>query len=622
MPILSEDIKLLKSAVMTDFGDGGGPMTPNEVVDGQSNNAFEDVSTLDRTYGSVSLRQLFLAIQSAGTDIYLGARVIVSKVPADPRVNAIIFSLRDWFARRDKARDKIEQYLARGPKWAGHLLENQLAGQRAIQQAVRLADEEPKVGQGLALVQFEGLGTEFEQFVRVTKVTSALRTFTVQNREVQRKVLTIEISDPLRYQFTGASVEEYETGAKPLAVTRDTRVANAAQYYGAATLAQPALINQASIQVGNIFAQLVPSAQSETPLTDLTATGLSSLYVPGSGAAITVPLNAPISPTTKLYLGSSVMPGTLAVAAGGNTITDLGGTVRVAGVEVGLIEYDKGLLSFNPQMFTYSGSISATFVPAALPQRLADTASISIVQDTRGYNYTITLLPPPPPGSLVVSYTTQGKVYYLYERGDGALRGADAAFGTGNLSFTTGTVIFTAGALPDAGSEIIFAWGKTSTTYLRNNITVAPAAIRLQLANLQATPGSVVVTWLVGAVTKTATDSGSGVFTGDATGTINYARSEIKLVPNLLLQKGTTLNVAYQFGLPNEQTFTSLVRDGAGNLTVQLSNLGGNIVPKSVEIDWEIKVDSAQNLTDINSTVKWAPEGYLTVPVRQRSART
>jgi hypothetical protein len=276
-----------------------------------------------------------------------------------------------------------------------------------------------------------------------------------------------------------------------------------------------------------------------------------------------------------------------------------------------LIEYDKGLLSFNPQMFTYSGSISATFVPAALPQRLADTASISIVQDTRGYNYTITLLPPPPPGSLVVSYTTQGKVYYLYERGDGALRGADAAFGTGNLSFTTGT-----------GSEIIFAWGKTSTTYLRNNITVAPAAIRLQLANLQATPGSVVVTWLVGAVTKTATDSGSGVFTGDATGTINYARSEIKLVPNLLLQKGTTLNVAYQFGLPNEQTFTSLVRDGAGNLTVQLSNLGGNIVPKSVEIDWEIKVDSAQNLTDINSTVKWAPEGYLTVPVRQRSART
>jgi hypothetical protein len=57
--------------------------------------------------------------------------------------------------------------------------------------------------------------------------------------------------------------------------------------------------------------------------------------VPGSGAAITVPLNAPISPTTKLYLGSSVMPGTLAVAAGGNTITDLGGTVRVAGVEGG-----------------------------------------------------------------------------------------------------------------------------------------------------------------------------------------------------------------------------------------------------------------------------------------------
>ena len=610
MPILEGDIKILKSAVMADTSDGGGAMTPIEVLDGQSNNAFEDVSTLDRTYGSVSLRQLFLAIQTASTDIYLGARVIVSKVPADPRVSALLFSLRDWFARRDKARDKIEQYLARGPKWPGHLLENQLAGQRAIQQAVRIADEEPKVGQGLALVQFEGLTTEYEQYVRVTKVTAVNRVFSVQGKDVTRKVLTIEISDPLRYLFEGCAVDEYEGGFKPRAVTRDTRIANAAEYYGAAKLAQPALINQATIQTDTIFAQLVPSAQSETPLVDLTATGLAALYVPASSGAITVPLNAPISATSKLYLGSSVVPGTLSVQAGGNTITDAGGIIKVAGAEVGLIEYDKGLLNFNSNIFTYSGAITATFVPAALPQRLADTASISIVQDTRGYNYTITLLPVPTPGSLVLSYTTQGKVYYLYERGDGVLRGADAAFGTGNVSFMTGTVIFTAGALPDAGSEIIFSWGKKASTYLRNGITVAPAVIRMQLANPQATPGSVVVTWAVGAASKTATDNGQGAFTGDATGKINYATGAIQLTPTLLVQKGTEFDVAYQFGPPNEQTFTGLLRDGAGNITLQLPNTGGAVLPRSIEVEWDIKVDSAANLTDIQSVVTFNPVFY------------
>lgn len=51
MPILTEDIKLLKSAVMADTPDGGGAMTGNPVIDGQSNNLFPDTSELDRALG-------------------------------------------------------------------------------------------------------------------------------------------------------------------------------------------------------------------------------------------------------------------------------------------------------------------------------------------------------------------------------------------------------------------------------------------------------------------------------------------------------------------------------------------------------------------------------------------
>ncbi len=607
MTILTQDIKLLKSQVNLDTTDGGGYMTSNEVVDGVSNNLFPDISELDRTYGRVALRKAYAAVVTTNVDSYYGSHAIVAKVPADPRVSVSLFTTKSWSDRRANARDKIERYLARGPKWPGHILEVQLEGQRAIQQAVRPGDEEPKVGQGLSLVQFEGLPAEYEQYVRVTKVTAILRVFTVQGKDVTRKVLTIEISDPLRFNFNGCTVEEYETGIKPAATTRDTRVANAATYYGAAKLAVAGALNDASLQVDNIFAQLVPSAQSETPMVDLTAAGLSSLYVPANTDAITVSINAPVGPNTKLYIGSAIVPGSLVLTASGNTVLDAGGKLKNGSTEVGLIEYDKGLLNFNANMFGFSGVMGVVFKPAAVPTRLSDTASISIVQDTRGYNYTITLLPVPMPGSLVVSYTTQGKVYYLYDGGDGVLRGSDGAFGTGNINFVTGSVIFTAGALPDAGSEIIFSWGKQASTYVRNNTAVAPAAVAIQLANPQVTPGSVSISWLVNAVAKTATDDGNGNLTGDATGRVSYSNGRIRITPTLLPAKGTEFSVSYQFGPPNEQTFTGLLRDGAGNITVALPNLGGNVIAKSVEIDWAIKVDNATNLADVFSEVAWVP---------------
>ena len=588
--IQTGDIKLNKSQVLLDTSDGGGAMTSNEVIDGQSNNLFPDVSSLDRTYGRISMRKAFPAIMTSNTDSYFGSQVIISRVPEDPRVSVSLFTTKDWTDRRDAARDKIERYLARGPKWAGHLLEMQLEGQRAIQLAVRQNDEEPKVGQGLCLVQDEGKPTEAEQYVRVTKVTSVERTFTVGGRDVVRKVLTVEISDPLRRNFEGPTVQEYENGITPKAVCRDTRVANAATYYGTVKLTEQAKLNDMSVLASTIFQQLIPSAQSETPMVDLTAASLSSLYVPGNDGTISTTLTAPVGPATRLYIGSPVYPGTLSLVVGPNTLTDAGGIVKAGSTEVGVIEYDKGLITFNSNQSAFSGSMALTFKPAATPGRVQDTASIAIVQDTRGYNYTITLLPIPQPGSLVVSYMAQGKAYFLYDRGDGVLKGSDAAFGSGSVNFSTGSVIFTAGALPDAGSEIIFAWGKAATSFTRANIPVAPARFELKLANEQVAPSTVTVTWHVAGVAKTATDDGNGNMTGDATGKINYAKATITLVPSVLLQQGTEFTVNYQFGEPNTQRFDMPVRSPDGTISITLPAIGGNIIPKSVELVWNVDV--------------------------------
>ena len=58
MPILSGDVKLLKSAVMADVPEGGGAPTGVEIPDGVSNAIFPDVSELDRAGGRVNLRKV------------------------------------------------------------------------------------------------------------------------------------------------------------------------------------------------------------------------------------------------------------------------------------------------------------------------------------------------------------------------------------------------------------------------------------------------------------------------------------------------------------------------------------------------------------------------------------
>lgn len=587
--INSTNIKIMRSQTLLDTDDGGGQMTANEVIDGKSNNLFPDTSELDRAYGRINMRKVFMSVQTSDTDSLLGSNVIIADVPQDDKVSVTLFTTKNWFDRRDAARDHVERYMARSVVWAGHLLEKQLVGQRAIQLAMREQDDIPKVDQCLCLVENEGKAGEFEQYVRVAKVSTETRVFSVGNGDVSRKVVTVEITDPLRYTFTGVSVREYESGKTPPAICRDTAVADAASYYGASKLANAAKMNDASVQVKSPFTQLVPSAQSETPLVDLNAASASSLYVLGNDGLVTHRTNASISASSKFFIGNAVYPGTLTLSAGSNTITDDAGVLRLGATEIGLIEYDKGLLSFNSSAPSYSGSISYTFKPAAAPTRVADTAAISIVQDARGYNYTINLNPIPQPASLSVSYMAQGKVYYLYDKGNGQLKGTDNAYGTGSVDYTTGSVIVTTGALPDAGSEIIFAWGKAVTAFTRANLPVSPSKIAIKLKNGQVAPGTVNIAWTVNEKAKSATDN-AGKITGDATGKINYASGEIELIPNQLYAKGTEFNITYQFGEPHEHQFDMPSRDIGGLVSVVLPDKGGNIVPRSVELIWNVDI--------------------------------
>ena len=68
--------------------------------------------------------------------------------------------------------------------------------------------------------------------------------------------------------------------------------------------------------------------------------------------------------------------------------------------------------------------------------------------------------------------------------------------------------------------------------------------------------GSVSASWVVNAVTKTATADVNGVFSGDATGTVDHVTGRFSMFPKVLPPKGTP--VRYQWIKAGDKTVADL----------------------------------------------------------------
>ncbi|GAA4493193.1 curculin (mannose-binding) lectin protein [Pseudaeromonas paramecii] len=562
MPILQGDIKLLASQVMADTDDGGGAMTNTEIVDGEHNAMFPDISDLDRAYGRVNLRKAFMAVQTDDTEVYYGSHIIVKKPPTDPNVAITLFSTDDPFDVRADAQDRMESYLARGPRWQGFLYDTQIKGQRALRFFQRQAVRLPEVGEVLVLIGDEGKATEFEQYVRITGVAAVDTKFLVSgySQEFVRTVVTAEIADPLRYTFEGQSPTPFDD-AKQATGFRETVVADAAQYYGTVRLAKDADFGSLQVQAETIFTQLVPSSRTETPAIDLTAGGKSSTLSPSDNGTVAISTTVAIAAGKAFYLGTGCQPGSLAIVIGAATISDKGGALLLAGTQVGTIDYAAGTLSFTSQCPDYgTASKAISFKPASAIIRVSDTQAIEVNENTRGYAYVGTLLPIPAPGSLTFSYMAQGKWYELTDNGRGELYGADSAYGSGTLNYTTGSYMVTLGALPDTGSHILLAWGAPTTSFNRANVASSALKIRACLGDAlypdtrnggQAYLGNIAAgtwtaTWDENGTERTATADAAGVVSGDATGSLDHRTGDLVLIPNKLPSVGTTVAMSWQ----------------------------------------------------------------------------
>ena len=583
MPILSGDIKLVASQVMDDVPEGGGAPTATVIQDGVSNAIFPDISELDRAGGRVNLRKLHVTVQTNDRDTYMGSNIIVAEPPEDPNVSVTLFTTDDTFDRRLEAASRIESYLNKGPLWPGILYENHIAGQRSVQLFQEVQTELPQIGQTLVLVQNEGLSTEREQYLRTTAVEAVSRTFYDENgAPYEKAIVTLSISDALRTDFTGTAVNKRMIVATGAAKMRDTVVADAGTYVGVSPLSMAADLGDFTVNAESVYTQLVPSAQTEIPITDVRTNGLSAALV-ATGEPIVQSISMGLTTSTSMYVGGPIYPGSLSIARDGVTATDDGGLLVSAAVEVGQVDYDNGIIKLSTNVWGTSGGTHAvTFTPAAIPDLISDQRAIRVTAESRALNYAFVMDDIPVRRTLSVSYLAQGRWYVLRDSGNGVLKGISSAYGIGTINYTTGSVSITLGALPDVGSSVIVQSYSEVTTVRASNTTMTNAGkvyvpinsdglLSEEKGSKTIAIGSLSISWMDGAQ-KLAQDDGLGNISGDATGTVDYSQGVVRLSPNALPVAGTVFVM----------DVNGASSDVASNVALNGTIASGNITPGSV----------------------------------------
>lgn len=584
MAIETKDLVIYKSERLSDADDGGGKYSGQVIVDGQSNNLFPDISELDRTMGRVSLRKIYPAVVTNDTDSLMGATAFISKVPDDPNVSALLFSTKSWTDERNAAKNRIENYLAKGATAVGSLLDTAYMGMKSIQVAMDKAETEASAGETLVLVSDEGKGTEYQQFVRITKVDTRIAIVRIDGKNVEYKLATYTLNDALDRDFNGVSAAQWYSATKPQTTLRNTVVADSGIYYGSSNMAVDATVGTFTVQAESIFSQIIPSAQTETPLLDVNASGERAALVKANDDPIVVSYSVTVGTTQSLYLGIGVMPSSVSFTLLGQAITDQGGLLKnSAGTQVGTIDYQKGLINWTTAAGTGTTTLNISFIPAASPVQTTQSYAVPVTQLNQSSNWTGTLIPIPAPGSLSISYMSQGRFYELKDNGSGQLLGASPSFGAGTINYETGTWLLTTGALPDVNTPILLLWGTPITTFVRSGLTVAPAGLDFTLTE----KGIVTLSaaWTVAGVAKAATLGTDGKFTGDATGYFNRAEGSGRIIPNVLPQQGsTTFNFSYSYLLDNKTQSVSTGAPSGGTVNFTIGT-GSAITPKSVSID-------------------------------------
>lgn len=544
MTILTTDIKLLESERMSDAANGGGRKTSNVIVDGEPGNIFPKVSRLDSVYGRVNLRKIFGAVVTANLDTYAGAHAIITDAPDNPLIHAALFSTGSDYDTRTAARDFIESYVVAGPETRMVLYGRQLAGSQGILAYQRPEESLPEIGDVYCLSKETGGVTEYQQFVRVTDVSSTVNTFTevIQSTvyEFQMRVVDIKIGARLRFEFSGPSAPSRLSNVARSALVRATTVADAARYYGIQKTVLAAAMDELTIKVASVYTPIVPTTQREIALSNVQTLG-ANFYQGAAAVESIYSLGNIPSLEFRRIMPRAIKPGSVTIYnATAQVSHDDGQGNLVGGVGIakitGKVDYETGALDIVSNYF--GGSNYINYIPAAYVGQAARTEEVEITLANRGTVYSQILNPLPAPRSVIVDYRALGKWYRLRDNGVGELSGDDPAYGIGTVNYVTGALVITLGALPDVDSSLITSWGSPVDYTIRAGATSDAGtnySQRFTLTDLPVQPGTLSIAFVSDATapfdtTLTCTANSAGVISGNGvTGTVDHQTGDVAL---------------------------------------------------------------------------------------------
>lgn len=578
MAITAPDIKLLESERMADTTDGGGRKTSRVIPDGVAGNIFPKVSRLDSVYGRVNLRKIYGAVQTADVDTYAGAHAIITDAPDNDRIHTTLFSTSSEFDTRVAARDRIESYVTKSAESRMMIIGRQLAGQQSVRVYQRVEEPLPEVGEVYCLSDEIGTTTNFQQYVRIADIAHEVRTYTDERGDFTRRVITLNIGVPLRYDFTGTETPARNSNVTHQSKVRDTTVVDAARYFGIKKLISAAVQNTLELSVESVYSPIVPTTNRETPVANAELTGASN-PVAGSAAPISVNIGA-LSNGASCYLTRGAMPGSVVFSWGGGDTTDNGrGGFDSIGF-VATIDYESGVVT---RTGGNANNFTVAFVPAAHTPQPAHTADIPITIGNRGSVYLHTCNPLPSPGTFIADFRALGKWYRLRDQGDGTIKGADPAFGGGSIDYVSGSVVITLGALPDVESSVLFLWGSPAHYESHTNDVGSSMRQEFQLPDFPFDASTLTVDYTTQGIARTATCSATGVISGtDVAGNVNPATGAGYIEFGYPPSTGTGVTIDYS--QVTAAAVTTLSNHVTGNNTGTIA-LGAEATPGTVRVD-------------------------------------
>lgn len=557
MTIQSDDIKLLRSAVMADVPEGGGPITGVEIVDGQSNNIFPDISSDDRGSGRVNFRKVAGQALTDYTDLLLGASFAVMDAPDDPNVHVTLFETDGWADTLTTAKQKVEQYLVKGVKLLSRIQDVHYEGALLLQlYNIAPATSFPAPGDTVVVRNPSGA----EQYLRVNKTSESTAIVFLEGSQRTVNLCSCELTEPLEFDVLGKPVQLTEPNTANTAVVYSTTPALGAKFYGVKPLAAPAAIGDRSVLTdGGIFTPLVPADSIEDPVIDVYPLTPRPTLARTASSAITLPsLSLSLTAGTVLQLPTAAEPGSLTMTHGAASFTtNAAGDLLQGTTVVGSVDWRNKRVTMSgsaPSYGTASNTIS--FKPATVVGALAYSDAIEITTNNQGLAFVFAFDPPPAPGTMVLSYMAQGRWYDLVEDGTGKLAGADSSYGTGTLSFLTGSAAVTLGAVPDVGSSIIVLWGDANTAKPAVGTLPGRAYMEFELVDAPR-PGTLSFAWSRSGTNYIATVADNGAVTGPADVSRVVRRDDgvwtVRFAPYTLPDGAVALSYQKQ---PESTTFT------------------------------------------------------------------